>query len=86
MHPEIAKTLVAQRHDELTHTAESSQGARNSSAPSWLSRHIPRWHVSWSRTVLSPAAAPGAAGSGRTGAPARSGSSLVIIISAHRSA
>jgi hypothetical protein len=86
MHPEIAKTLVAQRHDELTHTAESSQGARNPSGSSWFSRHIPRWHVSWSRTVLSPAGAPDAAGSSRPGTPARSGSSLVIIISAHRSA
>jgi hypothetical protein len=82
MHPEIAKTLVAQRHDELTHTAESSQGARNSSAPSWFSRHFPRWHVSWSRTVLSPAGTT----SGRPGAAAKRGSSLVIIISAHRSA
>jgi hypothetical protein len=87
MHPEIAKTLVAQRHDELARTAESSsQGARSSSRSSWLSRHIPRWHVSWSRTVLSPAGAPGAVGSGRPGTPAKSGSSLVIIISAHRSA
>jgi hypothetical protein len=86
MHPEIAKTLVAQRHDELAHTAESSQSARSSSLSSWLSRHIPRWHVSWSRTVLSPAGAPGTVGSGRPGTPAKSGSSLVIIISAHRSA
>ena len=82
MHPEIAKTLVAQRHDELAHTAENSQGARDSSGSSWFSRHFPRWHVSWSRTVLSPAAAT----SGRPGAPAKRGSSLVIIISAHRSA
>ncbi|MGH3219500.1 MAG: hypothetical protein ACRDPY_12450, partial [Streptosporangiaceae bacterium] len=73
MHPEIAKTLVAQRHDELTHTAENSQGARGSSRPSWFSRHFPRWHVSWSRTVLSPAGAPGAAGSGRPGTPAKGG-------------
>jgi len=86
MHPEIAKTLVAQRHDELTHSAESSQGARNSSAPSWFSRHFPRWHVSWSRTVLSPAGPSGAADSGRPGSASRRGSSLVIIISAHRSA
>jgi hypothetical protein len=82
MHPEIAKTLVAQRHEELAHTAENSQGARESSGPSWFSRHFPRWHVTWSRTVLSPA---GAAGD-RSGAPAKRGSSLVIIISAHRSA
>ena len=86
MHPEIAKTLVAQRHEELTHTAESSQGARSSSGSGWFSRHIPRWHVSWSRTVLSPAGTPGAAAGGRPGTPARNGSSLVIIISAHRAA
>ncbi len=86
MHPEIAKTLVAQRYDELAHTAQNSQGARSSSRSSWLSRHIPRWHVSWSRAVLSPTGPPGADGSGRPGSPAKSGSSLVIIISAHRSA
>ncbi len=86
MHPEIAKTLVAQRHDELAHTAESSQGARSPKGSSWFGRHIPRWHVSWSRTVLSPAGATGAVGSGRRGTAAKRGSSLVIIISAHRSA
>jgi hypothetical protein len=86
MHPEIAKTLVAQRHDELAHTAESSQGARSSSGSSWFSRRIPRWHVTWSRTVLSPAGSPADAGSGRPGTPAERGSSLVIIISAHRAA
>jgi hypothetical protein len=86
MHPEIARTLVAQRHDELAHTAESSHGARSSSGPSWLSRHFPRWHVSWSRTVLSPAEVPGTTGSGLPGTPAKRSSSLVIIISAHRSA
>jgi hypothetical protein len=83
MHPETAKTLIAQRHDELAHTAESSQGARRSSGSGWFSRRIPRWHVSWSRTVLSPA---GSAGSDRPGTPAKRGSSLVIIISARRAA
>ena len=53
MHPEIAKTLVEQRHEELTHTAES--GRTHQAGSSWLSHHLPRWHVSWSRTVLSPA-------------------------------
>jgi hypothetical protein len=84
MHPEIAKTLVEQRREELTqHTAESRRG-RNSAGPSWLSRHLPRWHVSWTRTVLSPAGEPGAAGSGYPDRPGGRGSSLVIIISAYR--
>jgi hypothetical protein len=93
MHPEIAKTLVAQRHNELARTAETSQGPRNSPGPSWFSRHFPRWHVSWSRTVLSsagasgtPAGASGPAGGARSAAAGQRGSSLVIIISAHRPA
>jgi hypothetical protein len=69
MHPEIAKTLVDQRrHEIIQHTAGSRRDLAGSGGSGWLSRHLPRWHVSWSRTVLS------------------SGSSLVIIISAHRSA
>ena len=78
MHPEIAKTLVAQHHDELVRdTASRHRGSR---------RRFPRWHVSWTRTVLAPAAAPGFTGTGRAGRSGRRGSSLVIIISAHRSA
>jgi hypothetical protein len=78
MNPEIAKTLVAQRHDELMHdTARSRRGPGR--------RRFPRWHVSWTRTVLAPAGPP-AAGSGRPGRASRRGRSLVIIISAHRSA
>jgi hypothetical protein len=78
MHPEIAKTLVAQHHRELVQdTASRHRGSR---------RRFPRWHVSWTRTVLSPATAPASAGVGRAGHPGRRGSSLVIIISAHRSA
>jgi hypothetical protein len=86
MHPELLKNLAAQRRDDLARTAESSQRPRNSSGPNWFSRHFPRWHVSWSRTVLSPAAASGTAGGARSGAADKRGSSLVIIISAHRSA
>jgi hypothetical protein len=83
MHPEIAKTLVEQRREELTrHTAESRQTRQDGS--SWLSRHLPRWHVSWTRTVLSPAGGPETAGSGHADRPSRRGSSLVIIISAYR--
>ena len=96
MHPEIAKTLVVQRHDELTRRAESSRRAPR--------RRFPRWHISWTRTILAPAgpsgppgpvglpgpAVPadtaGPAGRNRVGHAGRRGSSLVIIISAYRSA
>jgi hypothetical protein len=82
MHPEIANTLVKQRREELTRqTAESRQS--HEAGSSWLSRHLPRWHVSWTRTVLSPAGGPGTAGSGPD-RPGRRGSSVVIIISAYR--
>ena len=87
MHPGIAKTLVEQRREELVrHTAQSRRDLKGSQGPSWLSRHLPRWQVSWSRTVLSPAGEPGPAASSHSGRPGRGGSSLVIIISAHRSA
>ena len=78
MHPEIAKALVAQHHDELVRDSESGRRAE--------SRRFPRWHVSWTRTVLAPAVASGSAGANRAGRAGRRGSSLVIIISAHRSA
>jgi hypothetical protein len=82
MHPEIANTLVKQRREELTRqTAESRQ--IHEAGSSWLSRHLPRWHVSWTRTVLSPAGGPGTADSG-PGRPGKRGSSVVIIISAYR--
>ena len=78
MHPEIAKTLVAQHHEELMqHSASRRHAAR---------RRFPRWRVSWTRTVLVPAVAPGSADANRAGQAGRRGSSLVIIISAHRSA
>ncbi len=78
MHPEIAKTLVAQHRDELMRYTASSQRAGRT--------RFPRWHISWTRTVLAPAAAPAPAGGNRAGQPGRRGSSLVIIISAYRSA
>ena len=90
MHPEIAKTLVVQRHDELARRAESRRRVPR--------RRFPRWHISWTRTILAPAgpagpagpAAPadaaGPAGRHRVGHAGRRGSSLVIIISAYRSA
>ena len=88
MHPELAKGLVEQRREELTQTTAETRRSRES-GPSWLSRHVPRWHVSWSRTVLSPATGSLATGSAAAGgeSPSRrgqGGSSLVIIISAHR--
>ncbi len=83
MHPELAKSLVEQRREELTRTTAETRRTRDS-GPSWLSRHLPRWHVSWTRTVLSSAAGPAAAGSETRGRSAQGGSSLVIIISAHR--
>ena len=84
MNPEIAKTLIEQRRDELTRcTAQSRQNRE--AGTSWLRRYLPRWHVSWTKTVLSPAGAPGTAGSSsRPDRPGRRGSSLVIIISAYR--
>ena len=79
MHPEIAKSLVTQHRDELVQDAGShSRGGGR--------RRFPRWRVSWTRTVLAPAAAPGPAAASRAGQAGRRGSSLVIIISAHRSA
>jgi hypothetical protein len=75
MHPEIARTLVAQHRDELVQDSAFCHRAGR--------RRFPRWHVSWTRAVLAPAVAPGANRAGQAG---RRGSSLVIIISAHRSA
>jgi hypothetical protein len=95
MHPEIAMTLAEQRRQELVRHTTASWRDPNGSARSrpngsarsrWLSR-LPRWHVTWSRTVLSPAGVPGTASSSRRpDHPGQRGSSLVIIISAHRSA
>ena len=78
MHPEIAKALVAQHRDELVRDSASRHRASR--------RRFPRWHVSWTRTVLAPAGGPGPAGGSRVGQAGRRGSSLVIIISAYRSA
>ena len=87
MHPEIAKTLAEQHRQELVRYRPPNKPDRTHSARSgWLSRRLPRWHVSWSRTVLSPAGTAGLVGRGRSDRPGPGGSSLVIIISAHRSA
>jgi len=85
MHPEIAKTLVEQRRSELTRqTADSKRDRGAPAGSSRLSRHIPHWHVSWTRTVLSPTAEAASAGGGYPAGLRRRGSSLVIIISAYR--
>jgi hypothetical protein len=78
MHPEIARALAVQHHDELMRDAGTGRRA--------VRRRFPRWHVSWTRTVLAPAMGPGSAGANRAGRVGPRGSSLVIIISAHRSA
>jgi hypothetical protein len=65
MHPDIAQNLVGQRYAELQR--EAAESRRRPAG------RFPRWHISWSRTILSPAGT-------------RRGSSLVIVISAHRSA
>lgn len=76
MNPHTAQSLVAQHRDDLMRdTAAMRRGPGR--------RLFPRWQVSWSRTVLAPAAGPAIAGR----QPAsRRGSSLVIIISARRAA
>ena len=76
MNPHTAQSLVEQHRDDLMRdTASLRRGPDR--------RIFPRWQVSWSRTVLAPAA--GAATAGRKPA-SRGGSSLVIIISARRAA
>jgi hypothetical protein len=72
MHPRITQSLASDRHAELVRTATESrrQPAR---------RPFPRWNVTWSRTILSPAAADLQVGRKR-------GSSLIIVITARRTA
>lgn len=83
MNPGNAKTMVEQRREELIRTTAATRRNRNAD-PSWLSRHLPRWHVSWTRTVLSSAGEAAVAGGGNPDRLRKGGSSLVIIISAHR--
>ncbi|HLI40338.1 MAG TPA: hypothetical protein VKV35_01660 [Streptosporangiaceae bacterium] len=82
MHPEIARALVSQRQAALAQVSAEIRRARACPrAGRRLTRRLPRWQVTWTRTVLAPAAqAAGAGGAGRRG------TSLVIIISAHRPA
>jgi hypothetical protein len=47
MHPEIARAMVAERHEEITRQmAESRRGGRHL---------LPRWRVTWSGTTFLPA-------------------------------
>jgi hypothetical protein len=59
MHPEIAKTLVTHHRGELAQDAAACRRVGR--------RRLPRWHVSWTRAVLTPAIAPGMAGANRRG-------------------
>jgi hypothetical protein len=72
MHPGIARDLAAQHHAELVRDAAHARRR---------GRRLPRWHVSFTRTVLASATA-----GGRSGQADGRGSSLMIIISAHRPA
>jgi hypothetical protein len=64
MHPEIAKVLVAQRHDELVNDTASRR--RGACRPSHGRRLFPRWHVSsgppWDRIIPHQRAESGQAG------------------------
>jgi hypothetical protein len=83
MNPGIARTLADQRREELTHDkAGSGRDRRPPGRPGWLSRH--RWHVSWTQTILPSAGGLDTAAGRNPDRSARRGSSLVIIISAHR--
>jgi hypothetical protein len=83
IHPNVARTLVEQRYEQLV---QDMRYQNDSKPPGSRVRRLPRWRISWSRTVLSPAGVPGTAGGGRQDHQGKGGSSLVIIISAYRSA
>jgi hypothetical protein len=75
MHPEMTRVLVEQRHRELTAQARQCRAAASLRRPR---RHaagwrVPRYRVSWSRIILSPAGVAG-----------RRERSWVIVISATR--
>ena len=79
MHPEIAKTLVAQHRDELAQDSASRRRARPPhGSPGGTSAGPGPYWPRPSRRAWRARTAPARL--------ARRGSSLVIIISAHRSA
>jgi hypothetical protein len=81
MHPQTAMALTDQRREELIRQVAETRQAR-AAGTSWPGRHLPRWRVTWTRTVLSSAAGPETNG-GHPDRRGRRGSSLVIIISSY---
>jgi|HubBroStandDraft_3_1064219.scaffolds.fasta_scaffold07290_2 hypothetical protein len=75
MNTEMARSLVAQRHDELTAHALGPRrvagGEPGLAAVPRPRRRMPRWRLNWTRETLAPAGTAG-----------RGGRSWVIIISA----
>jgi hypothetical protein len=75
MNTELARSLVSQRHDELTaHASQPSRAVAEPLAaaiPAQRRRHMPRWRLNWTRETLAPSDAVG-----------RTERSWVIIISA----
>jgi hypothetical protein len=70
MHPETAVAIAAQHRADMRHQVARCRRP--------AAHKLPHWHVSWSRTRLSPAI--------ESSAGRRPGSSLIIIISASRTA
>ncbi|HEX7165211.1 MAG TPA: hypothetical protein VF223_28690 [Trebonia sp.] len=75
MHPELLSALVAERHRDL-HAAMSARrrAVSEGTRPRAPRVNLPRFRVSWTRTRLAAVAG------------SRRGSSLVIVISATRTA
>lgn len=73
MHPELLSSLVAERHRDL-HAMSARRAVSGHARPSAPRMSLPRFRVSWTRTRLAAVAG------------SRRGSSLVIVISATRTA
>jgi hypothetical protein len=74
MNTEMARSLVAQRHDELTNElgpCRVAGGEPGLAAVPRPRRQMPRWRLNWTRETLAP-----------SGTAGRGGRSWVIIISA----
>ena len=66
MHPYMASALAAEHHRDLTeragrrHATARPRGPRRRGPHAYLSRVlVPRYRVTWTRTTLAPAGAPG---------------------------
>ena len=58
MNTELARSLVAQRQDELaSHASHASQAHRAAGAAA-----ARRWHLNWTRETLAPSGTTGRAG------------------------